>query len=728
MIIKLENLSQSISTLLISRNQITQIENLPQSLTEFDIRHNQIKDLKPLLPLIKKGIDFEAWGNPLENPPMEVARQGIKAIIRYFEELERTEGIQVKEAKLLLTGSGEVGKTSLRYRLNDRSRPLPKQDERTRQVDVDPYRFPLQPEGEFTAQVWDFGGQHIIHHFHRFFMNDSALYLLMTETSKDNKDDFDYWLQTIKLYGKDSPILFVQNQKYGMPRPLDIRPFKEHFNIKEDLFEVNLDTNEGLDSLEKAIQYHIQNLPHTQRTIPRSWLAIREALEGRRAASGGYITYDEFLDICKIQGITERIKMEDVGRFLHRLGVILWYADNDVLRQKVILERHWATEGVFKLVFDKDIQKTGYFSFEQAQNLWDFDQAYCHHAKDLIELMREFKVCFPCKNKEKQYIIPALLTATAPEVAWLSDTRMTVEYHYPTILPRGLVNYLTAEMYRLIDDDTHAWSAGVWLHEGNTQAKIEENYYHRKISITVSGAQHRELFGSIKNTLDSIHKDYPGMSPQLRIPCVCDTCATKPPNEKEYYEYDRIVARLEKGKRTVECDVSYDNVPVEKLLNHILRREDYDKNYQAPKIMKKVFFSYSKKDKTLRDELDRFLAPLKSKIATWHDRDIMPGAKWDAEIKAELNDADIVLCLVSADFLATDYIMEVELPIMLERYKKGELQVIPIILRPCGWEYTTLAEFNALPEKGKPITQYDNKDAAFLEVLNGINRVIKSNI
>ena len=69
-------------------------------------------------------------------------------------------------------------------------------------------------------------------------------------------------------------------------------------------------------------------------------------------------------------------------------------------------------------------------------------------------------------------------------------------------------------------------------------------------------------------------------------------------------------------------------------------------------------------------------------------------------------------------------IMDVELPIMLKRYQKGDLQVIPIILRPCGWELTILSEFNALPEKGKPITLYDSKDTAFLDVLNGINKVV----
>ena len=89
-----------------------------------------------------------------------------------------------------------------------------------------------------------------------------------------------------------------------------------------------------------------------------------------------------------------------------------------------------------------------------------------------------------------------------------------------------------------------------------------------------------------------------------------------------------------------------------------------------------VFISYSKQDKELRDGLLAHLRPLETKgIITWHDRQILPGTRWDEEIRARLNAADIILLLISADFLNTDYCKNVEIPEALRRHEAGEATV-----------------------------------------------------
>ena len=180
---KIEDLPESIDTLLIHSNQISKIENLPQGISILDIRLNQINDLKPLLPFIKKRIDYNIGINPIENPPMEVVNQGTKAIIRYFEELEKSGKIQVKEAKLILSGSGEVGKTSLRFRLNDKEKQLPEKDDRTKQIEVDKYHFDTPSKENFTAHIWDFGGQQIIQGAIRFCTHVSFLIFIQQWTA-----------------------------------------------------------------------------------------------------------------------------------------------------------------------------------------------------------------------------------------------------------------------------------------------------------------------------------------------------------------------------------------------------------------------------------------------------------------------------------------------------------------------------------------------------------------
>jgi tetratricopeptide (TPR) repeat protein len=136
----------------------------------------------------------------------------------------------------------------------------------------------------------------------------------------------------------------------------------------------------------------------------------------------------------------------------------------------------------------------------------------------------------------------------------------------------------------------------------------------------------------------------------------------------------------------------------------------------------KLFYSYAHEDEELRDELKKHLTLLHREgvISEWHDRAIVPGQEWDEEIKTQLDEADIILLLVSPDFLASDYIHRVELTRALERHDRGEAVVIPVILRQCQWQRTPLAKLQALPKNARPIKRWKDRDEAFDDVAEGI--------
>lgn len=143
----------------------------------------------------------------------------------------------------------------------------------------------------------------------------------------------------------------------------------------------------------------------------------------------------------------------------------------------------------------------------------------------------------------------------------------------------------------------------------------------------------------------------------------------------------------------------------------------------------KVFISYSSKDADLMNEL---LVQLKvltisdKNIDFWQDGLLDPGLKWDEEIKEKLHAAHIVLMLISAYFLTSDYVWNIEVQKTLERQEKNEVTAIPIILRPCAWMQTPIVQFQALPRKGRPITDFPDRNTALLEVVNGVYRVIRN--
>jgi TIR domain len=140
-----------------------------------------------------------------------------------------------------------------------------------------------------------------------------------------------------------------------------------------------------------------------------------------------------------------------------------------------------------------------------------------------------------------------------------------------------------------------------------------------------------------------------------------------------------------------------------------------------------LFFSYSHVDEVLRNQLEIHLTALQRQglIATWHDRRITAGSHVGDAIDANLEAAEIILLLVSADFIASDYCYEREMAQAMERHRSGAARVIPVILRPCDWHDLPFGELLACPRDGKPVTTWPNIDEAFLDVERAIKAALK---
>jgi hypothetical protein len=149
---------------------------------------------------------------------------------------------------------------------------------------------------------------------------------------------------------------------------------------------------------------------------------------------------------------------------------------------------------------------------------------------------------------------------------------------------------------------------------------------------------------------------------------------------------------------------------------------------KQPQSPVELFFSYSHKDEELRRQLEVHLTVLErlGLITGWHDRKITAGVEWENALDTHLNTAKIILLLISADFIASDYCYGIEMQRAFERHRAGEAYVIPIILRPCDWEETSFAKFQALPKDGRPVTSWGDQDEALKNVTRGIKAAIQS--
>ena len=141
--------------------------------------------------------------------------------------------------------------------------------------------------------------------------------------------------------------------------------------------------------------------------------------------------------------------------------------------------------------------------------------------------------------------------------------------------------------------------------------------------------------------------------------------------------------------------------------------------------MATVFFSYSHADEQLRDRIERQLSMLRreGKVEAWHDRRIGPGEEFGLEIDEHLETADIILLLVSDDFIHSDYCYEKEMKRAMERHEAGDAVVLPVILRACEWQKAPFGKLNATPPDGKAVMSHPNLDEALLEVAKAVRQV-----
>ncbi|HEU5373869.1 MAG TPA: caspase family protein, partial [Ktedonobacteraceae bacterium] len=152
---------------------------------------------------------------------------------------------------------------------------------------------------------------------------------------------------------------------------------------------------------------------------------------------------------------------------------------------------------------------------------------------------------------------------------------------------------------------------------------------------------------------------------------------------------------------------------------------DRDKNIE-------IVVSYARKDAKLLalvlTALEGSLKPLKDKglVSLWHDRDLIPGTVAAHEIQRRLHAANIHLLLVSADFLTSSFCYSDEMEHLMERHRAGEVQLIPILLRQCHWQEAPFGELSPLPENGKPLNSWENKDEALFNITEGVRKVVNT--
>jgi internalin A len=727
----------NLQRLYINKNQLTSLPDAIAQLTNLQalyLHDNQLTSLPNAMNQLAQLENLYLHDNDSLNLPREIlgptwqevtSENATPAkpseILDYYFRARQGEKRPLNEAKLILVGYGEVGKTSLVNRLVQNT--FDKDSPETKGIQITQWPIQINGAENIRLNIWDFGGQEIMHATHQFFLTQRSLYILVLNGRQSHEDaDAEYWLNLIESFGDESPVLIVLNKIKDHPFDLNRRALRQKFLNIVDFIETDCKTSYGIKKLRQTIERETDRLKHLRDAFPASWFGIKDQIA---TMPENFISFERYRTLCTDQGETDPTAQERLSTYLHNLGIILNYKDDLRLRDTHVLNPQWVTKGIYTILNAKKLaQNKGELNVCDFAAILDSTAHPPERHAYLFELMRKFELCVRFPEDEGRYLIPQLLDKQQPSEADNFDPTecLNFQYHYST-LPEGLLPRFIVRTHTLSINQPR-WRTGVILKFDGDIALVKGDIQDKKVYISVTGASggRRTLLNIIRSHFEHIHSSFTFQAEEMvSIPNHPDTLIS--------YKELRV---MEKNGIKLLQKVSGEevlNLSVTDLLNGVdlegTRKSNPMKDLtQSPH---RLFYSYSHKDEEHQADLEIHLTLLKRKglLETWSDRKITAGQEWAGEIDKELDRANIILLIISPDFIASNYCYDIEMKRAIERHEAKEARVIPIIVRDVDWDIPPLRKLKALPKDAKPIKLWTDKDTAWKDVAAGISTVIQ---
>jgi internalin A len=467
----------------------------------------------------------------------------------------------INEAKLILVGQGSVGKTSLVQQIIHGT--FDQNQTKTEGILLTKWQVrPLDKETAINTNIWDFGGQEIMHATHQFFLTKRSLYLLVLDARLgQNENRVEYWLRMIQSFGGDSPVIVVGNKIDQQPLDIDRRGLQSKYPNIKAFVETSCLDGRGIKVLRELITREIDDLKHVRDLLPGSWFQVKEKLEN---LDKDFIPYSEYEVLCNEGGITDETSQSTLIGFLHDLGSVLNFRDDPRLQETNILNPEWVTNGVYRILNSNELfQNKGVLKTKHLGQMLDpKDYPRARHMF-IVDMMRKFELCYPFEGDDGKYLVPDLLPREEPFTGDWRDA-LAFEYHY-TVLPSSIISRFIVRMHPYIYKNL-VWRSGVMLNYEGNQIKVKADFEDKKIFIDIVGPENtrRDALSAIRSQMDSIHKTIPGLHVEQKVPL-----ADHPEAEPVDYEFLRRMENEGRKLLPVQAGNNIIDVIVQEVLNRI---------------------------------------------------------------------------------------------------------------------------------------------------------------
>ncbi len=523
--------------------------------------------------------------NPL-NPDLASAyEQGTEAVVQYLR--ARAEGeVALNEAKLILVGEGEVGKSCLLGALRGEDwvdgRPT------THGIEIKPVIVTdSNSSTEITLNGWDFGGQRVYRPTHQLFF----IYLMVWKPREGSQQGFvKEWITLIKRREPDAKILVVATHGGPGQRQADIdrQDLLDLFGSETilDFFHVDSKPNKstqdctGIAELKEAIANVAATLPGMGRTVPTKWQRIRELLE---ASGKTHLPYKDMLALCEEQGL-EGFAAELFVRVSHTLGYLIHYHYDPTLRDVVILKPDWLAKAISFVLDDETTRRrNGLVEFDHLSQLWSHppfagETGYPKALHPLfLRLMERFDLSYkvvldPASREESTTsLIAQLVPDNRPEALpnWGEQPKAgdrQQEQICRIVDDRGQLANAEGLFYQLIvrlhkyslgradHNKSIHWQRGLMLeHDYNGRALLE--HIGTDVKITVRAAYPERFLSYLTEEVKwLVETSWKGLRCNVMVPCL-EACGMNAPGHG-LFEVQKLIESKKKNRPDYPCPVS----------------------------------------------------------------------------------------------------------------------------------------------------------------------------
>lgn len=750
----------------VSNNLLTAL-NLRGSIPKLrflDISENKLSQLPTVLADCRDDFYLLAVGNQFNEITSGLLldeslsdEERISRIKRYLSKFRKPIDYFFSETiKIILLGNTQVGKTTLANLLTGNRTVI--------KGSTHGVNFFETKIDDISVIGIDFGGQDYYHSIHFPLFSDQALYLLLWGNGQDdtfgtikntqtNEEEdiypLNYWLGAVEYYmrdyrkiqredkdWKDSQLnlYLINNQKIenDIPekiRDLNSKDLKERHKIDAFIYTCLHKRNTSKNEEAKQTIFDLIRKHALRQPQPAYYTDLQKSINETR--SNGKVV----LSLFEFQQLHTQFTLEDLREDLPLLSysVACHYLDaskldegtpfREALTTHFIVDLSQFTGWLYEILTIKELRekKEGYYQRKDAER-WLKSEAAIKHLDFILGFMLHHKIIFEVKGEDGLYVVPQYLKpvkAGSVDALFLeSFDAPLVKYEFGSYFHSNILAELIKRCYEYLLQEEVGWKYIMWKNKVvlYDEAEKEKRFLFLDFRLPEGENQAKptiSLSRYSKKPVDDVFVQR--IMEKIEAPI-------------KYYDYTKWV------KSPFGTYLPFELLSQEKLLysenqkasnlvfyqKYVYRRGDFKLFLPNEKFqMKKVFISYSHSDEGYKDELKRHFVSLinENLVSAFDDRELSMGGNWDLELKQKIDECDIMIALISVDFLNTGYIMNTEIPRAIEMGKT----VVPIVVRPCDWTNTILGTYNGTL-KGKVISLFEEQNHYYMPTFRSSSR------